>query len=151
MDNIIYIFNDGGCRGNGKENNIGGWGCVLLYNGKIKEIYGSARNTTNNQMELTSCIEALKAIKNKSISVKVTMDSQYVVKGITEWIYNWIKKGWKTSTKKSVENKELWKELLELKNQFSDIKFLNCKGHSDNEGNNRADELVNIAMDEIES
>lgn len=101
-------------------------------------------------MELTACIQALKAIKNKNIPVEVVMDSQYVINGINQWINNWIKKGWKTSQKKPVENKELWKELYNLKNQFADIKFIYCKGHADNEGNNRADELANIAMDEIE-
>lgn len=145
----IYVFADGGCRGNGQENNIGGWGVVLKYKDKVKELYGATKNTTNNIMELTSCIEALKAIKNKTIPVEVTMDSQYVIKGINEWIYSWLKKNWINSQKKPVENKELWQELYNLKQQFADIKFVQCKGHADNEGNNRADKLVNLAMDNL--
>jgi len=147
--NVIHIYCDGGCRGNGKEINIGGFGIVLKYKDQIKEIYGSTRNTTNNIMELTSCIEALKIITDQTIPVEVIMDSQYVVKGMNEWIDNWIKRGWKTSQKKPVENKALWQELLNLKNEFKDIIFTHCKGHADNEGNIRADELANIAMDEV--
>lgn len=145
----VYVFCDGGCRGNGKEINIGGWGVVLNYKDKVKEFYGATRNTTNNIMELTSCIEALKVVKPQ-FPIEVTTDSKYVVTGINEWIKNWVKNGWKTSTKKPVENKELWQELLRLKNQFADITFIHCNGHADNEGNNRADELANIAMDELE-
>lgn len=145
----IYVYSDGGCRGNGQENNIGAWAAVLKYKGNIKEIFGTAKNTTNNIMELTSCIEALKAIKNKTIPVEVTMDSQYVIKGINEWIYSWLKKNWINSQKKPVENKELWQELYNLKQQFADIKFVQCKGHADNEGNNRSDKLVNLAMDNL--
>jgi ribonuclease HI len=77
------------------------------------------------------------------------MDSKYVVKGISEWIHSWTRNGWVTSTKKPLENKELWIELLSLKNQFREISFRQCKGHAGNEGNNRADELANIAMDKI--
>lgn len=146
----IYIYADGGCRGNQFETNIGGWGVVLKYKDKIKEFYGNAKDTTNNIMELTSCIEALKAIKNRDIPVELTMDSQYVIKGINEWIEGWIKKGWRNSKKQPVENKELWQELYNLKNQFKDIKFIQCVGHADNDGNNRADELANIAMGKIE-
>lgn len=148
MDKII-IYADGGCRGNQFNENIGGYGIVIKYKDKIKEIKGNTKNTTNNIMELTSCIEALKAIKDKTIPIEIIMDSQYVITGINEWIFGWIKKGWKNSKKQTVENKELWKELYNLKQEFTDIKFLKCKGHSDNEGNNRADELANDAMDEI--
>jgi len=145
----IYVYCDGGCRGNGKENNIGGWGVVLKYKDKVKEFYGSARDTTNNIMELTSCIEALKAIKNKNIPVEVVMDSKYVIKGITEWIPRWIKFGWTTTDGKPVKNKELWLQLLDLTSEFAKIEFTQCRGHADNEGNNRADKLANIAMNEI--
>lgn len=149
MDKII-LYADGGCRGNQFDTNIGGWGAVLICKDNIKELKGNTRNTTNNIMELTSCIEGLKAIKNKDIPVEVVMDSQYVIKGITEWVCGWIKKGWRNSQKKPVENKELWQELLKIKSEFKDIAFTKCKGHSDNEGNNRADELANEAMSEIE-
>lgn len=145
----IEIYCDGGCRGNQHDENIGGWGVVLRYRDNVKEFYGNAINTTNNRMELISCIEALEAINNKTIPTIVTMDSQYVVKGINEWIYGWLKKNWKTASGKHVENRDLWEELLDLKKQFRDIEFVQCRGHADNEGNNRADYLANVAMDEI--
>lgn len=149
MDDKIIIYTDGGCRGNQNKENVGGWGVVLKYQGITKELKGNARNTTNNIMELTSCIEALKVINRKTTETIITMDSQYVIKGVNEWVDNWIKNGWKNSKKKPVENKELWKELLELKNQFTNITFQHCYGHGNNVGNNRADELANEAMDEI--
>ena len=145
----IYIYCDGGCRGNQHKENIGAWAAVLRYKDHSKEFTGTAINTTNNIMELTSCIEGLKAIKDKNLPVEVIMDSQYVIKGITEWIEGWIQKGWKNSQKKPVENREIWENLYTLKNQFTDITFTKCQGHADNEGNNRADKLVNIAMDKI--
>ncbi|MDF2879392.1 MAG: ribonuclease, partial [Clostridia bacterium] len=145
----IYIYCDGGCRGNGKENNVGGWGVYLSYKNTTKELYGGTKNTTNNIMELTSCIEGLRAITKKDIPVEVVMDSAYVVKGITEWVHNWIKKGWMTSQKKPVENKELWETLYKLRKEFSNITFIQVKGHASNAGNNKADELANRAMDEL--
>lgn len=145
----IQIWCDGGCRGNQNKENIGAWGVVLKYKNNTKELNGATINTTNNKMELQACIEGLKAILNRALPVEVVLDSNYVLKGITEWIHNWIKKGWKTSQKKPVENKELWQELYELKNQFANIEFVKCKGHTNNEGNIRADELCNIAMDTI--
>ena len=147
----IYLYCDGGCRGNQEITNVGGWGVLLEYNGSKKELYGGARNTSNNKMELTSAIEGLKAIKNKTLPVVVVMDSQYVVKGINEWINGWIKNNWRTAKKTPVENKELWQTLLDLKNQFSDIKFQQVPGHSGHPGNERADFLANKAMDEIEN
>lgn len=149
MVDKIYVYCDGGCRGNQLPINIGGWGVVLKYKDKVKELYGNVKNTTNNKMELTSCIEALKAIKNKDIPIEVTMDSQYVIKGINEWIHGWLKRNWVNTQKKPVENKELWQQLLELKQSFKEITFIHCKGHADNEGNNRADRLANIAMDKL--
>lgn len=145
----VYVYCDGGCRGNGKENNVGGWGVYLTYKGSTKELCGGAKNTTNNIMELTACIEGMKALTKKDIPVEIVMDSVYVVKGITEWIYGWIKKGWMTSQKKPVENKELWVTLYSLRNEFKDITFVQVKGHADNEGNNKADALANKAMDAI--
>jgi ribonuclease HI len=139
----IHIFCDGGCRGNQFDQNIGGWGVVLEYKGQMKEIYGNCKNTTNNIMELTSCIKALEAIKTQEIPIIVTMDSQYVITGINEWINGWIKKGWR-----GIKNVDLWQSLYELKNQFGNIKFTQCRGHADNNGNNRADYLANKAMDE---
>lgn len=149
MDKIV-IYCDGGCRGNQRKENIGGWGVYLEYKGNTREIYGGTENTTNNKMELVSCIESLKALKTYDMPVEVTMDSEYVIKGITQWVYNWIDNGWKTSTGKPPENIDLWVELHELRNKFKKIEFKHCKGHSGNERNDRADMLANIAMDKIE-
>lgn len=148
MDEII-IYADGGCRGNQNIENIGGWGALITYKENKKELYGSELNTTNNKMELMSAIQALKSLKKQNIPVKIYMDSAYVINGMNEWIYSWIKKGWKTANKKSVENQELWKELNNLRNTFDKIEFLKVKGHSDNYGNNIADMLANKGMDEI--
>jgi len=149
---LIQVWADGGCRNNqSKDNNIGGWGVVLNYNSGqlIKELKGATRNTTNNIMELTSCIKGLEAIRDKTIITEVVMDSQYVITGINQWVDNWIKKGWRKADKKPVENKELWQRLVQLKNEFREISFTKCVGHANNDGNNRADALVNEAMDEL--
>lgn len=146
---VIKAYCDGGCRGNQFDENIGGWGFYLIFNGNQIRRHGGTANTTNNIMELQSCIEALKQVKNKSIPIEVIMDSQYVISGMNDWIHGWIKKGWKNSKNKTVENLELWKELLALSKEYSNIKFLKCKGHSDDEGNNEADRLANVGMDEF--
>ncbi|OOB80568.1 MAG: ribonuclease HI [Epulopiscium sp. Nuni2H_MBin003] len=145
--NEIIVYCDGGCRGNQEKENIGAWGVVLIYKDNIKELSGFKINTTNNKMELTAAIEALRAIKKKDIPTKIHVDSEYVLNGITTWIYGWLKKDFKNSTKNPVKNQELWKELYRLKNEFDTIEFIKVKGHSTNEGNNRADELCNIEMD----
>lgn len=147
----IIIYADGGCRGNGKEENIGGWGATMEYKGKVKEIYGAVENTTNNQMELQACIESLKAIKTSHIPIEFHCDSAYVVNGMTEWVRNWVKRGWKTKDGKQVKNKEFWQELFKLSKEQDEIKFIKVSGHSGVELNERADELVNIAMDEWEA
>lgn len=146
---IIRVFVDGGCRGNQTEDNIGGWGVVLEWQGKRKELSGSEKCVTNNIMELRAAIEALKSIKKKDIPVYVYSDSAYVVNGIETYIYNWMSKGWKTTNGDEVKNKDLWIELMLEKIKFFWVKFFQVKGHSDNEGNNRADELVNLAMDKL--
>lgn len=148
MDKII-MYCDGGCRGNGKENNIGGWGVYLTYQSHTKELYGSAKGTTNNVMELTACIEGLRSLKKQDIPVEVMVDSAYVLNGITNWIHGWIRNGWMTSKKEPVENKVLWQMLHEEKNKFKEIQFIKVKGHSDNYGNNKADALANKGMDLI--
>lgn len=145
----IYIYADGGCRGNQFKENIGGYGVLLQYKTNAKELKGATRNTTNNIMELTACIEGMKAITDKSIPTEVVMDSNYVITGINSWIYGWLKKEWRNSQGNLVENKELWQQLYALKNEFKDITFIKCKGHSNNEGNNRADKLANEAMDTL--
>lgn len=146
---IIKLYADGGCRGNQNDTNIGAWGAYLEYGEYTKELTGGAINTTNNIMELTGCIEGLKAIKNKSIPVKVYLDSAYVLNGITSWIDGWKKKGWVNSAKKPVANKELWMELDKVRNEFKNIEFIKVKGHSDNAGNIKADLLCNQTMDSM--
>lgn len=149
MDNIIYIYCDGGCRGNQSKNNIGGWGVHITYKGLISDLYGRAKNTTNQKMELIACINGLKKIKRRDIPVAVVTDSQYVVKGITEWILKWQRNNWHNSKGEPVANKELWQELSYLKGLFDNISFNHCKGHANTEGNIKADRLANQAMDEV--
>ena len=145
----IEVYCDGGCRGNGKENSVGGWGVFMSYNGFEKEIYGGELNTTNNKMELTGVIKALEAIKTTNIPIKVYCDSRYVVENYSKSVNNWIKKGWRKSDNQPVKNVELWKKLVELINKQADLEFIWVKGHSINEGNNKADELANKGMDEL--
>lgn len=149
--NEIIIFADGGCRGNQNKENIGGYGVVLQFNGRTKEIYKGERNTTNNQMELKSAIASLEAIKTTNIPIKLYMDSAYVVNGINQWVNGWKKKGWRKGDGKSPENLELWKRLDELILKQENIQVLKVRGHNGNEGNERADALANKAMDEIEN
>ena len=119
----------------------GGWGSILMYKGNKKEISGGNANTTNNIMEITAVIEGLKLLKYPC-TVKVYSDSAYVVNCFNQgWIYNWLKKGWKTANNEPVKNKELWEELIALNNKH-DITFNKVKGHSTDELNNRCDELA---------
>ena len=123
----------------------GGWGAILMYGNHKKEISGANPNTTNNIMELTAVVEALKLIKFPC-SIKVYSDSAYVINGFTQgWIYNWMKKGWKTADGSPVKNKELWQTLYQF-TQIHKIEFIKVKGHSDNEYNNRCDELARNAI-----
>lgn len=145
----LEIYCDGGCRGNQAEKNVGGWGAYLVWGSHTKELFGGEANTTNNKMELTAAIEGLRAVKNKNVPVDVYVDSAYVLNGITQWVYGWMKKGWVNSKKEPVANKDLWLQLLEEKKKFADISFHKVKGHSDNAGNNKADELANRAMDQV--
>lgn len=149
MDNII-IFADGGCRGNQNAENVGGWGAVLKYKDKVKEIHGGQLNTTNNIMELTAAIKALESLKTTNIPVEMYIDSAYLINGVNEWIEGWIARGWRKSNKKPVENKELWIKLKELADKQSSVKFLKVKGHAGVELNELADQLANKAMDELE-
>ena len=146
----ILVWVDGGCRNNGKPNSIGSWAAVMSYKGQVKEFYGAERETTNNIQELKAAINALKQLKKTTIPVEIHVDSAYVLNGITSWISGWKAKGWVTKNKQPVKNVELWKELDELNQKFDSITWKKVKGHSDNAGNNRADELVNLAMDELE-
>ena len=144
----VIIYTDGACRGNGKESSIGAFGIVLIYSNIKKEIKQAFLNTTNNIMELTAVIQGLSMLK-EPCSVKLYSDSAYVINAMNQkWIDNWVRNGWKTANKEPVKNKELWEELIKLI-QFHKVTFIKVKGHSDNELNNRCDELANEAMDEL--
>ena len=145
MNGIIYIYSDGACRGNPGP---GGWGALLKYENNKKEINGAKALTTNNAMELTAVIESLKTIKTTSFKIIITTDSQYVKNGITKWIIDWKIKNWKTSNKKLVKNRKLWEQLDLLTNNFN-IEWRLVKGHTGHFGNERADELANIAIDTL--
>ena len=138
----VVIYTDGACSGNPGP---GGWGSILMYKGNKKEISGGAKETTNNIMEMTAVIEALKLLKFPC-DVKLYSDSAYVVNCFNQgWIYNWIKKGWKTADGSPVKNMELWKELYNF-TKIHKIEFNKVKGHADNELNNRCDELARNAI-----
>ena len=140
MKKEITIFTDGACSGNPGK---GGWGAVLLYQDNEKHLSGSEKLTTNNRMELKATIEALKAIKHPS-KIKLYTDSQYVKNGITEWILNWKKNGWKTAAKKEVLNKALWLTLDEETEKHK-VKWSWVKAHSQDELNNEVDLLAREA------
>ena len=151
----VIVYSDGACSGNQNTENYGGWGAVIIgvgaFDGKEiirKEIYGSAKNTTNNIMELTGAIKALQSIKRKDFPVEVYVDSNYVLQGITQWINGWKSRGWRKADKKPVENKELWIKLDEERNKFSNISFVKVKGHSGVELNELADQLANKGISE---
>ena len=137
----VQIFTDGACKGNPGP---GGWGAILRFQDNEKEINGYESLTTNNIMELMAVIESLKAI-SEPFEIEITTDSKYVKNGITSWIHNWKKNGWKTAAKKPVKNKELWIELDHLI-QKHNISWKWVKGHSGHKENERADELANEAI-----
>ena len=141
--NVVTIYTDGACSGNPGK---GGWGAILIYAKEKKYMSGSKQLTTNNQMELIATIEALKAILKPS-NIALYTDSQYVKNGITSWIFNWKKNGWKTANKKPVANKDLWIELEKYVN-FHSINWFWVKGHSGDHYNEIADELAVKAMNE---
>ena len=140
----VIIYTDGACRGNPGP---GGWGVLIKYREYSKEMYGGDASTTNNKMELTAAIEALKEIK-EPCEIIIYTDSKYVLKGIEEWIHNWKKRGWKGSNRKPVKNIELWKKLDELRDKHT-IKWNWVKGHSGDPGNETADMLANRGIDEL--
>mgnify|MGYP004525412091 CR=1 FL=1 len=138
MEEKVIIYTDGACSGNPGP---GGWGAILMYRGAKKEISGGMKNTTNNIMEITAVVEALKCLKVES-DVQVYSDSAYTVNAFKQgWIYNWMKNGWKTANKEPVKNKELWQELYALTKKHK-VEFIKVKGHADNEFNNRCDEMA---------
>ncbi len=140
----VELFTDGACRGNPGP---GGWGVLMTYGKHERELYGAERETTNNRMELIAAIEGLKAL-SETCAVTLTTDSTYVMKGITEWIQNWKRKGWKNSARKPVANADLWQRLDE-QNERHKVDWRWVKGHSGHPGNERADALANRAIDEM--
>ena len=140
----VKIYTDGACSGNP---GLGGWGVLMVYETKEKELYGGQKDTTNNQMELKAAIEGLKALSEPCF-VELTTDSKYVMQGITQWIDNWQKNNWKTANKKDVKNKNLWIELYNEKSKHQ-INWNWVKGHSGHRENEIADELANKGIDNL--
>ena len=138
----LTIHTDGACRGNPGP---GGWGVLLSFNGTHKELSGSEPDTTNNRMELTAAIRGLESLKRPSAAV-VHTDSQYVIKGITEWLPSWKARGWRTADKKPVKNQDLWERLDAVASTHS-LTWRWVKGHSGDPGNERVDALANEAID----
>ena len=143
---LIQIYTDGACRGNPGP---GGWGALLKFGSKEKQLYGGESLTTNNRMELRAVIEALSALK-RPCNVSVTSDSTYVLKGINQWLPNWKKRGWLTSGKKPVKNEDLWKSLDSLKSVHN-IEWHWVKGHSGHLENELVDQLANKGIDELQA
>lgn len=145
LSETIEIYTDGACKGNPGK---GGWGALLRYRDVVRELYGAEQLTTNNRMELTAVIKALEALKRPGLSVRLFSDSRYVLSGIEEWMPAWKARGWKTSSRKPVLNQDLWQRLDELSQQHK-IEWRWVKGHSGDIGNEKADELANRAIEEM--
>jgi ribonuclease HI len=146
MASRVTIYTDGACKGNPGP---GGWGAVLILGDTEKEMFGGESPTTNNRMELTAVIKALGALK-RACSVDLYTDSQYVRHGITAWIHNWKKNGWKTADRKPVKNADLW-QALDAAQASHDVAWHWVKGHADNPGNLRADALANRGVTTVAS
>lgn len=144
MNEVVEIYTDGACKGNP---GAGGWGALLRFGGKTRELYGGEEHTTNNRMEMTAVIRALESLQPGS-HVRLHTDSQYVQQGISEWIHAWKKRGWRTADKKPVKNEDLWRRLDELAHEH-EIEWLWVRGHDGNPGNERADELANLGVAEV--
>ena len=145
MDDVVEIYTDGACRGNPGP---GGWGVVLRYKGREKTLYGGEPHTTNNRMELMAAIAGLEALKRHS-QVALTTDSQYVKRGITEWMSDWKRRGWKTADRKPVKNVDLWQRLDDLVGRHQ-VSWHWVRGHTGHVDNERADSLANQAIDELQ-
>jgi ribonuclease HI len=141
----VVIHSDGACKGNPGP---GGWGAILSWGDQEKELWGGEPQTTNNRMELMAVIQALGAL-NRRCRVRIVTDSQYVQKGVQEWMANWKRKNWKTSTGKPVANRDLW-ERLDQSLQGHDVRWEWVRGHQGHAGNERADELANRGVDELD-
>lgn len=146
MSSIVEIYTDGACKGNPGP---GGWGAVLIYGKNERELFGGAPETTNNRMELTAVIEALKTLK-RPCKIRLYTDSVYVKNGIETWIHNWKKNGWKTANKKPVKNSDLW-QLLDQETARHVIEWRWVKGHANNPGNERADALANKGVESVQA
>jgi ribonuclease HI len=144
MTGRVEIFTDGACKGNPGP---GGWGALLRYGSREKQLYGGERSTTNNRMELLAVIRALQALKRNS-RVRITTDSQYVKNGITQWIHNWKRNGWQTAAKKAVKNADLWRMLDDEVGKHT-IEWAWVKGHSGHPENEMADRLANRGIEEL--
>ncbi|MGB0205212.1 MAG: ribonuclease HI [Neptuniibacter sp.] len=141
---VVEIFTDGACKGNPGP---GGWGALMRYGDNVKELFGGEDNTTNNRMELMAAIVALETL-NRPCQVVLTTDSQYVRQGITEWLEGWKKRNWKNSAKKPVKNSDLWQR-LDAATQPHQIDWKWVKGHSGHPENERADQLANKGVEEL--
>ncbi|MDX1595198.1 MAG: ribonuclease HI [Gammaproteobacteria bacterium] len=144
MADVVEVFTDGACRGNPGP---GGWGALLRSGGHEKVLSGAEAMTTNNRMELTAAIEALRALR-RPCTVELTTDSQYLRQGITAWIANWKRRGWKTADRKPVKNVDLW-QALDAEAARHRVRWHWVRGHSGHDGNERADALANAAIDRL--
>jgi ribonuclease HI len=140
----VVIYTDGACSGNPGP---GGWGVVFRWKGTQKELYGGDAQTTNNRMELMAAIQALEALSRPS-QVQLHTDSTYLLNGITKWITAWQRNGWRTSARKPVKNEDLWRRLVEAMNGH-EVSWLWVKGHAGEEGNERADALARLGIEEV--
>ena len=145
MNSPVVIHTDGACRGNPGP---GGWGAVLEHDSRERELYGYEPETTNNRMELMAIIRALETLK-RPCKVRAITDSQYVMKGVTQWMPGWKKRGWRTAARKPVANRDLW-ERLDAALQRHEVEWEWVRGHTGQQGNERADQLANRGIDEAE-
>jgi ribonuclease HI len=144
MSETVRAYTDGACRGNPGP---GGWGVLLRYGERERELFGGERLTTNNRMELMAAIKALESLR-KPCSIVICSDSQYVLKGITEWLPNWVRRNWQTVSRTPVKNDDLWKRLVSAQEPHR-VAWEWVKGHSGHPENERADRLANRAIDEL--
>ena len=144
MTDSVEIYTDGACKGNPGP---GGWGALLVYKGVERELWGGEADTTNNRMELTAAIRALETL-NRPCHVQLTTDSEYVMKGIKEWLPNWKKRGWKTAARQPVKNADLW-QALDAQVGRHEVHWHWVRGHNGHAGNERADQLANRGVAEV--
>lgn len=144
MDDRVEIYSDGACKGNPGP---GGWGVLLRYQGRLKELCGGEKETTNNRMELTAAIKGLEAL-TRPCAVTITTDSRYVQQGVTEWLKGWKRRGWKTAANKPVKNADLWRQLEEAMRPHQ-VEWRWVKGHAGHTENEKADALANQGIASI--